>query len=27
LDKLNDTTAVVIQKTDKGLSLQTVALP
>jgi len=27
LDKLNDSTAVVIQKTDKGLSLQTVALP
>jgi hypothetical protein len=27
LDKLNDTTAVVIRKTDKGLSLETVALP
>jgi len=27
LDKLNDTTAVVIRKTDKGTSLETVALP
>jgi hypothetical protein len=27
LDKLNDTTAVVIKKTDKGTSLETVALP
>ncbi|HKA08623.1 MAG TPA: hypothetical protein VKD71_15295 [Gemmataceae bacterium] len=27
LDKLNDSTAVVIQKTGSGLSLQTVALP
>jgi len=27
LDKLNDTTAVVVRKTDKGLSLETVALP
>jgi hypothetical protein len=27
LDKLNDTTAVVIRKTDKGTSLETVTLP
>jgi len=27
LDKLNDTTAVVIRKTDKGMSLETVAMP
>ncbi|HKB04392.1 MAG TPA: hypothetical protein VKD90_19365 [Gemmataceae bacterium] len=27
LDKLNDTMAVVVRKTDKGLSLETVALP
>lgn len=27
LDKLNETTAVVVRKTDKGLSLETVALP
>ena len=27
LDKLNDTTAVVLRKTAKGLSLETVALP
>ena len=27
LDKLNDTTAVVVRKTEKGLSLETVALP
>lgn len=27
LDKLNDTTAVVVRKTDKGVSLETVELP
>ena len=27
LDKLNETTAVVIRKTDKGTSLTTVTLP
>lgn len=27
LDKLNGTTAVVVRKTDKGLSLETIALP
>lgn len=27
LDKLNDTTGVVVRKTDKGLSLETIALP
>ena len=27
LDKLNDTTAVVLRKTSKGTSLETIALP